>query len=427
MHAPRAALLGIALMAAAAPLPAQTATSPRAQRVAGDVRYLASDALAGRKTGEAGNDSAAQFIARQLRALGLRPAGDSGTFFQRWTAGSSAATRQAGIEGKAARNVVAVLPGAGRLAGQAVVLGAHFDHLGMGGMGSLNPDSVLVHNGADDNASGTAALLEAGRVMSAGRRPGPRDMRSVVFVFFSGEEQGTLGSTWYTNHPAAPMDSTIAMVNFDMVGRLREGKLLALGARSATEWQALIDSVNQAARLDVRASGDGWGPSDHAPFFAQHRPVLHLFTDLHEDYHRPSDDAPAINADGIVQVADFAVQLAQRLRARSSGLTFVDAPPPAPPVAASGARPSLGTIPDMTDEPGGVRLSGVRAGSPAEAGGLRQGDILTGMGTHTIADLQDFQNALMAHRPGQQVEIRFKRGEQNMSVMVTLGGAAPRN
>lgn len=420
------AALGLTL---AAPLAAQTASSPRAERVAGDVRYLASDALAGRKTGEPGNDSAAAYLVRQLRALGVRPGGDSGTFFQRWTIGSSEGTRQAGVNGRSTANVVGVIPGAGRLAGQAVVMGAHFDHLGRGSFGSLMPDSAgAVHNGADDNASGTAALLESARLLAGARRSLPRDRRAVVFVFFTGEEEGTLGSTWYTNNPPGyAMDSTIAMLNFDMVGRLRDNRLLALGARTASEWPALLDSLNQSAGFDLHASGDGWGPSDHAPFFAKHRPVIHFFTDLHEQYHRPIDDAALINADGIVKIADFAVALAERLRARPSGLTFVDAPPPAPAVAASGARPSLGTIPDMSDEPGGVRLSGVRSGSPADAAGLRQGDVLTGLGEHAIANLQDFQNALMAHRPGDRVEIRYRRGDSTLTVQVTLGGAAPRN
>jgi hypothetical protein len=414
---------GAAAVTAALPAAAQTATSSRAERVARDIRWLASDSLRGRKTGDAGNDSAAAYLARELRRLRLTPGGDSGTFFQRWTVGNSASTRQAGIAGLRTANLVAMLPGRGRLRGQAVVVGAHFDHLGMGGMGSLNPDSVQIHNGADDNASGTAALLEVARVL-AGRRP-RGDARAVVFVLFSGEEQGTLGSTWYTGNPAVQMDSTLAMLNFDMVGRLREGRLLVLGARTATEWPALLDSVN-GGRFDLRASGDGWGPSDHAPFYARRRPVLHFFTDLHEQYHRPSDDAATVDADGIIRIADYAAELVQRLRTRPAGLTFVDVPPPQPVAAAgTGARPSLGTIPDMTDEPGGVRLSGVRSGSPADSAGLRQGDVLIGLGTHAITSLQDFQNALMAHQPGDRVEVRYRRGEQTVAVMVTLGGTRP--
>jgi len=411
---------------AAAPLPAQTATTPRARTIARDVDYLASDALAGRKTGEPGNDSAAAYLARRFRAIGVRPAGDSGGYLQHWTVGSTSGTREAQVAGRPTENVVAILPGSGRLAGQAIVVGAHFDHLGRGPFGSLAPDSVgSIHNGADDNASGTAAVLELARLFAHG--PHPRDARAVVFVLFSGEEEGDLGSAWYADHPVVPMDSTFAMINFDMVGRLRNNRLLALGVRTATEWQALLDSANATAHFDLHASGDGWGPSDQASFFAKHRPVLFFFTDLHEDYHRPTDDAWKIDADGIVRVADLAADLTRRLRVRSAPLTFVDAPPPAPVATATGPRPLLGTIPDMTDEPGGVRLSGVRAGSPADSGGLQAGDVLTGLGGMPITSLQDFQNALMAHKPGDRVEIRFRRGTQNMSVQVTLGGMRPEN
>lgn len=424
-------LLVPAALLLATPLAAQTATTPRAERVARDIRFLASDALAGRKTGEPGNDTAAAYLARRFRELGLQPAGDSGTYFQRWTIGSSSGTRAAGVDGKRTANVVGLLPGAGTLRGQAVVVGAHFDHLGLGPFGSLQPDSAgQVHNGADDNASGTAAVLEIARLLTDDRPARrPRDARAVVFVLFTGEEEGVLGSAWYADHPFVPNDSTYAMLNFDMVGRMRDARLMALGVRTATEWQGLLDSANVTARLDVRASGDGWGRSDHASFFARKRPVLHFFTDLHENYHRPSDDVAFISADGIVRIADLGGALARRLAVRGPALTFVDAPPPPPPVAvaAGRARPSLGTIPDMSDEPGGVRLSGVRAGSAAETAGMRAGDILIGIGADSVATLQDFQNALMQHEAGERVEIRYRRGTEVVRVTVTLGGAAPRN
>jgi hypothetical protein len=421
------------LAAQSAPPPAASAAhlSPRAQRTLADVRYLADDALAGRLTGTPGNDSAAAYIARELAGLGLRPGGDSGTFFQRWTAGNTTATREAGVASSATANVIAILPGSGDLAGQAVVLGAHFDHLGLGPSGSLAPDSAgQIHNGADDNASGTAAVLELARVLSSDtdvrRRPMPR--RAVVFAFFSGEEQGLLGSAFYADHPAVPIESTYAMLNFDMVGRLRSGRLLAIGGATAAEWPALLDSANQRRGLDLRVLGDGWGRSDHSSFFAKDRPVLHFFTDLHDQYHRPSDDWPSIDPEGIVRVVDLAGDLTRRLRVRREALNFVDAPPPAPAAAAGpGGRPVLGTIPDMTDEPGGVRLSGVRPGTPADSAGLRSGDVLIGLGAHEIRNLQDFQNALVAHRPGDRVELRFRRGDQVLSVLVTLAGRAPSN
>src|SRR5512140_59674 len=345
------ALLACTLVTlAAADLAAQQASTPRARKILDDDRYLASDALEGRFPGTPGNDSAAAYLARELRRLGLRPGGDDGTFLQHWTVGNTSGTRAAHAAGTAVVNVVGILPGADRrLAGQDIVVGAHFDHLGRGSFGDPAGDTThQIHNGADDNASGTAAVLEVARLLKAARH---RPARSIVFVLFNAEEEGALGSAFYAEHPAIPMDSTLAMVNLDMVGRMRDRRVIALGVRSATEWQAILDSANAPLHLDIRASGDGWGPSDQAAFFARKRPVIHFFTDVHEDYHRPTDDWEKINADGIADVASLAAGVVQRLAARPGPLTFVDAPPPAPVAASSGARPSLGTIPDMASEP----------------------------------------------------------------------------
>jgi hypothetical protein len=407
------------------PLAAQTATTPRARRVADDVRVLAADSLGGRKTCQPGNEKAADYIIRVLRQAGARPFGDSTGFLEGWTAGNTSGTREAGIAGCRTANVVGILPGRGALAGQYLILGAHFDHLGTGRFGSLAPDSGQVHNGADDNASGTAAVIEIARVLARDRlRRDARPRRAVVFALWSGEEEGSLGSAWFAEHLPMAKDSVVAYLNFDMVGRL-DSSLIVLGARTAAEWPALLDSVNAGFRLALRASGDGWGPSDHASFYAKRIPVLHFFTGTHLDYHRPADDADKVNADGIVTVADFAAALALRLD-RMGRLGFVDVPPPAPPtgVASGRPRPSLGTIPDMSDEPGGVRLSGVRAGSAADSAGMRAGDILVGIGADAIANLQDFQNALMAHAAGDTVEVRYRRGDELIRKTVRLGGRA---
>ncbi len=410
-----AALLGLSTPACAQNMlgPGRADTA----RISNDIRFLASDALEGRLTGSAGNDSAAAYLARRLQALGLRPGGDGGTFLQHWTVGSTAATREAAVDGHATENVVAILPGRGALAGQDVVIGAHFDHLGHGPFGSAaTGDSArLVHRGADDNASGTAAVLEIARLLS---RSSAADRRTIVFVLFSGEEEGVLGSAWYADHPAVPMDSTLAMLNLDMVGRMRDDRLLILGVRSAAEWQGLVDSVNAGFHLDVRASGDGWGPSDQTSFFAKKRPVLHFFTDLHLDYHRPADTWDRINEPGVATVATFAADLAARLAVRPGPLTFVDAPVPQ---MAGGQRAYLGTIPDMTGEPGGVRLSGVSTGSPADVAGLKAGDVLVGIGADTVANLNDMQNALVKHHPGEAVLLRVRRGDQTLSFTATLG------
>jgi len=416
-------LLTVTAVTIAAPLAAQTASSDRARRVADDVRILASDAWTGRKVCTPGNDSAAAYIAAELQRLRLRPMGDSGTWYQHWTIGNTTGTRQAGIAGCRTRNIVAAIPGRGPLASQAVILGAHFDHLGVGGFGSASGDSISIHNGADDNGSGSAALMEIARGLARlAMQRDDRPRRTIIVGWWNAEEEGILGSTWFANNMPVPAESVMAYLNFDMIGRLRNGRLIALGLRTAEEWQTLLDSVNATARLDLRASGDGWGPSDHAAFTPKHIPVMHFFTDLHEDYHRPGDDADRINADGIVQVVDFGSDLARRLAFLPARLTYVDVPAPAPPVAATSGRPrpSLGTIPDMTDEPGGVRLSGVRPGSPADSAGMREGDILVGLGEHDIANLQGFQNALMAHAAGDRVELRWRRGGEAMRATVIL-------
>ena len=410
-----------ALALAATALPAQTAPATHSRQAAAilnDIRYLASDSLDGRLTGSPQNDAAAAYLARRFRRLGLKPGGDGGTYLQHWTVNPTSATREAAVAGRATQNVVAVLPGSDRrLAGEDVVIGAHFDHLGNGPFGSAaHGDSThLIHHGADDNASGTAAVLEVARILAAAR---PRPHRTIVFVLFSGEEEGALGSAWYADHPDVPMDSTLAMLNLDMVGRMRDNRLLVLGVLSAKEWQGLLDSVDAPYHLDVHASGTGWGPSDQNSFYAKQRPVLHFFTDLHADYHAPADTWDRINADGIETVARLVADVARRLAARPGWLTFVNAPPP---VMASGQRAYLGTIPDMTSEPGGVKLSGVTAGSPADSAGLKAGDVITAIGADSVASLPDMQNALVKHHPGDTVTIKVRRSDRTVPLTAILG------
>src|SRR5581483_7164700 len=360
------------LLSAALVAPAQDTLSPAARRVLADVRWLAADAREGRGAGTLGLAQAERYVAAAFRRAGLALAADAPAVLHTPLAGTVVA------------NVVGFVAGRDPARrGQAVVVGAHYDHLGRGGFGALDPDSGgRVHNGADDNASGTAALLEIARRL--GRR---QPARTIVFVAFAAEELGDLGSAYFVSHPlVAPIDSVYAMVNLDMVGRLRADRLLALGAATAREFPALLDSLNAAAGgFELRASGDGWGPSDHASFFAAKRPVLHLFTDLHEDYHRTTDDWDKINAVGLARVAAFAADVVWALAERTGPLTFVDAPPPALAAGGQGYGAYLGTIPDMSGSPGGVRLTGVRRDSPAERAGLRAGDVITAIGDKRVA------------------------------------------
>ncbi|HET7041974.1 MAG TPA: M20/M25/M40 family metallo-hydrolase, partial [Gemmatimonadales bacterium] len=339
------------LLLALAAAPAAAAQSGLVRDITADVRYLADDRLAGRKIGTPGADSAADYIARRFQRIGLQP-GPTG-WFQPFTVDPSApAAANAGLaNGAAGRNVVAVLAGRDkRLRDEVIIIGAHYDHLGLGPFGSLAPDSVgRVHNGADDNASGVAAILAIAKELKD-HRPD----RTIVFLAFSGEEEGLLGSNYYVKHPLFPLDRTVAMLNFDMVGRLRNDKLIVYGAATAAEWPRLLDSLNGTYHFDLHANGDGYGPSDHASFYAEHRPVLHFFTDLHEDYHRPSDDAALISDDGIARIAGYAGDLVRVIADEPHPLTFVDLPPPQPAAGANGVAVTpgygayLGTIPDMS-------------------------------------------------------------------------------
>jgi hypothetical protein len=415
-------LLLLGSFLALSPAAAQTAASSEVLAT-DDVRYLSSDSLGGRLVGTPGADSAATFIARRFKQSGLQ-ASPIGWFQEFVVAKDAAAAGSAGIGGASARNVIGVLPGRDpKLRNEIVIVGAHYDHLGLGKFGSLDPDSTgAVHNGADDNASGIAALFRIADTLAA-MPPG----RTIVFLAFSGEEEGVLGSSWYVQHPVFPMSSVTAMINLDMVGRLRNDRLIVYGVETAKQFPALLDSLNVTARFDLKASGDGYGPSDHQSFYLAGKPVLHIFTDLHEDYHRSTDDWQKINADGLIRVADFAAAIVAALGDRRSPLTFVNAPPPQPhagaaPAATPGYGAYLGTIPDMAGgSEGGVRVSGVRPGSPAEAAGLKANDVLVAIGDMKTPDLQAMTDALRSHKPGDTVELQVLRDGKPVTLTATLG------
>ena len=315
-------------------------------------------------------------------------------------------------------NVVGILPGRdARLREEAVVIGAHYDHLGRGGEGSLAPDAVgTVHPGADDNASGVAAVLGLARAFAeAGGAP-----RTLVFVVFSGEEMGLLGSAHYVRRPAHPLDRTVLMLNLDMVGRLRERTLYVGGVDSAAGLRELVQA--QAGGLTLSLRGDPFGPSDHTSFYAAGRPVLFLFTGAHADYHRPGDTWDKIDAAGLAEVTGFA--------ARVIDAVATIAPPPAyARVAArpgssgrgAGYGPFFGVVPEFGEgERPGVRVGGVRAGSPADKAGVRQGDVIVTFGGLTVRTLEDFTFALRGRRPGDRVEVTVVREGAEQRVEAVL-------
>ena len=324
------------------------------------------------------------------------------------------------------RNIVGRLTATDRVSG-AVLLGAHYDHLGFGGPGSLSPTVTEPHNGADDNASGTAALLEAARVLS-GRSDELR--RDVLFVAFTGEEAGLLGSSYLTRNPpagAAPA-GLLAMLNMDMVGRLRNNRVSVLGSDSAEEWDAIVQPLCDELGLGCELGGDGYGPSDQTPFYASGVPVLHFFTGTHEEYHKPSDDVELINAAGGVQIANLAAAITLDLSTLDA-LTYRAAEAPAPMGDMRGYGASLGSIPDYTGSPAnrpGMLLSGVRAGGPAEDAGLQRGDLITELAGREVRDIYDLMYILQEAKPGEEGNIVYERNGETIESMVIFGESGSR-
>jgi aminopeptidase YwaD len=414
-----AALLLIAACKTAENGGPSTPLSADADRIQRDIAWLADDQRDGRGTGTAGNDSAAAYIARRHEALGLRQI-VPGTYLQRFTARSAEMAHDGHPEGVASQNVVAMVPGTDpTLRNQFMVVGAHFDHLGHSSAHSSDPEAKdAIRNGADDNASGTAAVMELARQFAA--RPAKR---SIIFASFTGEELGLLGSQWFVDHAPVPLDSIVAMVNFDMIGRLRNDKLIVYGVATAKELPAIVAEANVEPKLVVSAVGDGFGPSDHSSFYTKGIPVLHFFTDLHDDYHKATDDAPKINAVGEARIVGMAERVVRTIADHPARMSVIRS---AAPVASAGSREGsntyLGSIPDMSagDVPG-LKLSGVRAGSPAALGGLEAGDVIVNFGGSAVTDLYSYTDALYAHKPGDTVSVTYLRRGERRSTMVTLG------
>ena len=334
------------------------------------------------------------------------------------------------INGNSA-NVVGVLPGSDpQLASEYVVLGAHYDHLGLGGPESLaaKPEGEI-HHGADDNASGTTGLLEIARVLAAERT---KVKRSIMFIAFSGEELGLLGSGAYTKTPSVPLSTTVAMLNMDMIGRLVNGSLFVGGVGTSPAWKPLLEklngTMNPTASTPGNGSGsrfqklsfgeDGFGPSDHQSFYVRDIPVLFFFTGTHDDYHKPSDTADKINVDGLKKVAEFVREIAVSVANEPQRIAFTKVKVEQRPTG-RGFRVYLGTVPNYSDQDDGLKLDGVRPGSPAEKSGLRAGDIVIKLGKMPIKNVYDYTYALGEMRGGEEVEAVIRRDGKEMTVKIT--------
>ena len=319
-----------------------------------------------------------------------------------------------------AANVVGVLPGADtRLAREAIVIGAHYDHLGRGGEGSLAPDQTgAVHPGADDNASGTAAVMALARAFASA----PRAPRTLVFAAFAGEEMGLLGSTHFVRAPPSPSATTVLMVNLDMVGRLRDGKVYVGGVDSGDTLRTWVTDAARGLALTPELRGDPFGPSDHMAFYAAGAPVVFLFTGAHGDYHRPTDTWDKLDPRGLELVTAFTARIVAAAAGAAAAPAYARAQPaPGGEPRRGGYGPVFGVVPDFGEsaEPG-ARISGVRPGSPAEKAGMRAGDIIVQFAGVTVKTLDDLTFALRGQRAGQRVEIVVVRDKREYRLEAVL-------
>lgn len=321
-------------------------------------------------------------------------------------------------------NIAGLIPGKGALANEVVVVGAHYDHLGYGGKGSLRPNEHAIHNGADDNASGTSAVLQAATRISE-LLSNEKNRRTVLVTLFSAEETGLGGSSYLVGNSPVPLDRIVAMLNLDMVGAMKDDNLVALGSESAVEWKPLLDRVSGEMNIKLTSSGDGYGPSDQTAFYAKQIPVIHFFTGPHERYHTPDDDADAINFAGVARISELTSRLASTLARGEVTPKYARAStPPAMQGDSRGYGAYLGSIPDystMEAATGGVKLADVRTGSPADKGGIKGGDTIVEMAGTRIENLYDLTYALQDHKPGETIDVIVLRDGKRVTLRCTLG------
>ncbi|MFQ5628432.1 MAG: M20/M25/M40 family metallo-hydrolase [bacterium] len=323
---------------------------------------------------------------------------------------------------RAARNVAALLEGYDpQVHNELVIIGAHYDHLGFGGPGSLDSAGHgNIHNGADDNASGTAGLLELAQKLTAEKE---NLKRSYLFLAFSAEERGLLGSSAYVKEKVTPLDNAVAMINMDMIGRMKENQLILYGLGTSPDWEKMLDEINEQADFgfDLKKNKDGIGPSDHSTFYQAGLPVLALFTGIHSDYHKPSDDADKINSQDEARVLKFAYQFVKKLDAIEEKPQFTKVESTERRETRRGFRVYVGTIPDYAEtDVEGLKLSGVSSGSPAEKIGLQGGDIITKFGEREIKNIYDYTYALQDFKPGDEIDIMVKRGNEELTFKMKL-------
>ncbi len=301
---------------------------------------------------------------------------------------------------------------------ETIIVGAHYDHVGWGGQGSLAPGTKAIHNGADDNASGTSALLELARRFSRGDE---RFSRRIIFIAFSAEEKGLLGSKHYVEHPVVPLLNTVAMINLDMVGRLADEKLTVFGSGSSSVWEKFLDEAERACELNFFREEKAFGPSDHASFYAKQIPVLHLFTGLHEDYHRPTDDIDDLNIQGIRRTVDVLEHLVLELARADTRPDYIENKKWISVGRHAGGRPRIGLIPNLNYSGEGFAILAIEQNSPAHHARLLAGDIILKVNQTSVTTRKEFWDVIDSLKPKSKVEITFSRDSHVDETVVELG------
>lgn len=313
-------------------------------------------------------------------------------------------------------NVIGMIPGKGS-SGEMIVIGAHMDHLGYGGegSGSLQPDKIEIHNGADDNASGVAGLLELAEAISHI----PLD-KKIILIAFDAEEKGLLGSKHFVENPTVDMEKVVTMINLDMVGRMKDSSLTVGGTGTSPLFEPLLDSLKSIHQLNLSYSPEGFGPSDHSSFYTKDIPVLFFFTGTHEDYHKPSDDWEKINAAGETRILETVFDVVHYVSSMIQPPEFTTAGPKDRPQSRRGFKVTFGVIPSYGGSEKGLKIDGVRSGGPAESAGLQAGDIIVEIDQKTITDIYDYMHRLGELKKGQRVVVRVRRGENELGLFVQL-------
>ncbi|MBK8965511.1 MAG: M20/M25/M40 family metallo-hydrolase [Saprospiraceae bacterium] len=380
-----------------------------------DVSYLASDKLQGRGTATKGERKAANYLAKQFKKAGLQPMGTNGSYFHDFTFKKSN-DPHGNVSPDAptikSRNVAAYLDNG---APYTIVIGAHYDHLGLGSdHNSLDANPAgKIHNGADDNASGTSGVLELARYFT---HNGVKEQHNFLFLCFSGEELGLVGSKKFTESPTIDLTKVSFMLNMDMIGRLNDEKRLVVGGvGTAPNFVPLINSLK--TDLGIKQDSAGIGPSDHTSFYLKNIPVLFFFTGQHADYHKPSDDVEKVNFAGQRTILEYAVQLIEALD-KEPKLTFQETK--AKQEDTPRFKVTLGIMPDYTYDGDGVHVDGVIDDRPASKAGMQRGDVIVKMGDIEVHDLQDYMKALSLFQKGNTTKVKVLRAGKPAEMEVTF-------